>query len=106
MSLRRTAGPFRGTSGLLLGAVAATSLIPLPHARGVERSTDHLVADAGKILHTAAADQHDRVFLEVVALARDVGGHLETTGEPDPGHLAQGRVRLLRGVCVDACAHS
>ena len=106
MSSRRTAGPLRGTSGLLLGAVAATGLIPLPDAGGVERAADHLVADAGEVLHPAAADQHDRVLLEVVALARDVGGHLEPAGQPDPGHLAEGRVRLLRGVGVDAGAHA
>src|SRR5664279_5720013 len=66
---RRTAGPLRGTSGLLLGAVAATGLIPLTHAGGVERSADHLVTDTRQVLHTAAADQHDRVLLEVVAVS-------------------------------------
>src|SRR5664280_736255 len=103
---RRTAGPLRGTSGLLLGAVAATGLIPLTHAGCVERSADHLVTDARQVLHTAAADQHDRVLLEVVAFAGDVGGDLEPTGQPDTGHLPERRVRLLRGVGVDAGAHA
>src|ERR1035441_10391824 len=103
---RRTAGPLRGTSGLLLGAVAATGLIPLTHAGCVERSADHLVTDTRQVLHTAAADQHDRVLLEVVAFAGDVGGDLEPTGQPDTGHLPERRVRLLRGVGVDAGAHA
>src|SRR5664279_1987511 len=74
---RRTAGPLRGTSGLLLGAVAATGLIALTHAGCVECSADHLVPNARQVLHTAAADQHDRVLLEVVAFAGDVGGDLQ-----------------------------
>src|ERR1700676_1914400 len=106
MSSRRTAGPLRGTSGLLLGAVTATGLIPLTNARCVQRSADHLVSDTGEVLHTPTTHQHDRVLLEVVALAGDVGGHLEPTGEADPGHLAERRVRLLRGVGVDAGAHA
>ena len=41
-------------------------------ARGVERAADDVVANAREVLHAAAADEHDRVLLEVVALARDV----------------------------------
>src|ERR1700678_1434764 len=87
MSSRRTAGPLRGISGLLLGAVAATGLVPLADSRCVEGPPDHLVADPGEVLHAAAAHQHDGVLLQVVTLAGDVGGHLQPTGEPDPGHL-------------------
>src|SRR5450759_1301110 len=106
MSSRRTAGPLRGTSGLLLGTVATTGLIPLPNARCVERSADHLVSDTGQVLHPTTTYQHDGVLLQIVTLAGDVGGHLESTGQPDTGHLPQRRVRLLRGVGVDAGAHA
>ena len=61
---------------VLLGAVAATGLLAVLDARGVERAADDLVADAREVLHTAAADEHDGVLLEVVALAGDVGGDL------------------------------
>src|ERR1700722_1696705 len=106
MSSRRTAGPLRGISGLLLGAVAAAGLVPLADARRIERAPDHLVADTGEVLHPATADQHDRVLLEIVPFPGDVRRHLETAGEADPGHLAERRVGLLRGVGVDAGAHS
>ena len=65
--------------------------------RRVQRAAHDVVAHARQILHAAAADEHDRVLLEVVAFARDVGGDLEPVGEPNAGHLAERRVGLLRG---------
>src|SRR5690349_9405108 len=106
ISSRRGAGPLRGTSALLLGAVAATGLLPVAHARGVEGAADDLVADARQVLHTATADEHDRVLLQVVALTGDVGRDLHAARQAHAGHLAERRVRLLRGVGVDAGAHT
>src|SRR5687767_550108 len=60
-----------------LGAVLRTALAALVDAGGIERATDRVVADGGKVLHTPAADHHDGVLLEVVAFAADVAGHLE-----------------------------
>src|SRR5579875_553743 len=102
---RRGAGPLRGMSGLLLGAVAAACLAPLAHSGGVEGAPDHLVPHAGQVLHPTAADQHDRVLLEVVPDAGDVGRHLDPAREAYPRHLAQGRVGLLGRRRVDAGAH-
>ena len=45
------------------------------------------------------------MLLEVVADTGDVGRDLDARGQADTGHLAQGRVRLLRGGRVDAGAH-
>src|SRR6476660_9475854 len=96
------AGPLRGISALLLlRAVAAASLLAVLHALGVERATDDLVAHAGQVLHPAAADEHDRVLLQVVPDARDVRRDLDARGELDAGDLPQRRVRLLRGGRVD-----
>src|SRR3954454_6863760 len=95
MSSRRGAGPLRGTSALLLGAVAAAGLLAVAHTRGVERAADDLVAHTRQVLHTPAAHEHDGVLLQVVALARDVGGDLHATGQPHTGDLAQRGVRLL-----------
>ena len=105
---RRGAGPLRGMArlSLPLRAVAAAGLLAVADAGGVERAADDLVANAGEVLHTTAADEHDRVLLEVVALARDVGGDLHAAREPHTRDLAQRRVRLLRRVRVDACAHA
>src|SRR5918998_1214376 len=110
VSGRRLAGPFRGILQFLLdllalGPVTRTGLPAVADPLGVEGAADDLVADARQVLHPAAADEHDRVLLEVVADARDVGGDLDAAGQPDPGDLAEGGVRLLRGRGVDAGAH-
>src|SRR5438270_10741547 len=104
MRSRRGAGPLRGISALLLGAVAAASLLAVAHAGGVEGAPDDLVTNAGQVLHTTTTHEHDRMLLEVVALTRDVGGDLHAAGQPDAGDLAQRGVRLLRRVRVDAGA--
>src|SRR6478609_11523941 len=106
MSIGRLgAGPLRGISALiLLRAVTAAGLLAVLHALGVERAADDLVADTGKVLHPAAADEHDGVLLEVVAHARDVRRDLDAAGQAHAGDLAQSGVRLLRGGGVDAGA--
>src|SRR4051812_10345989 len=104
MSSRRGAGPFLGILRFLLRAVAAASLLAVAHACGVEGAADDLVANTGEVFHTTAADEHDRVLLEVVALTGDVGRDLHAAGEPNTGDLAERGVRLLRRVGVDACA--
>src|SRR5579859_955231 len=91
---------------LLLRAVAASGLLAVTDALGVQRAADDLVADAGKVAHPPTPDQHDGVLLQVVADAWDVGGDLDVTGQPDPGHLAQRRVRLPWRGRVDARAYS
>src|SRR3954462_11204874 len=101
------AGPLRGISALLLlRAVAAASLLAVLHALGVERAADDLVADTGEVLHPAAAHEHDRVLLQVVADAGDVGGDLDAGRQPHAGDLAQRGVRLLGGGRVDTRAHA
>src|SRR5215218_8312428 len=109
ISGRRLAGPLRGIRQFLLdllalGAVARAGLPAVADALGVEGAADDLVADAGKVLHPAPADEHDGVLLQVVANAGDVGGDLDAAGEPHPADLAQGRVGLLGRGRVDARA--
>src|ERR1700755_3523420 len=89
---------------LLLRPVAASRLLAVTDALGVERAADDLVTHTGEVLHPAAANQHDRVLLQGVAHARDVGSDLDLAGEPDAGDLPKRRVRLLRGGRVDAGA--
>ena len=73
-------------------------------AGGVERAADDVVANAREVLHAAAADEHDRVLLEVVTLARDVGRDFHAVGQANAADLAERRVRLLRRRRVDANA--
>src|SRR6476620_10198570 len=106
MSIGRLgAGPLRGISALLLlRAVPAASLLAVLHALGVERAANDLVANTGEVLHATAADEHDRVLLEVVTDTRDVSGDLDAARQAHAGDLAEGGVRLLRGGGVDAGA--
>src|SRR5262245_55093573 len=94
------------SSGFLLGAVAAAGLLAVADAARVEGAANDLVADSGEVLHAAATDQDDRVLLEVVAFAGNVGGDLHAAGQADTRDLAEGRVRLLGGGGVDAGAHA
>src|SRR3954453_13969701 len=89
---------------LLLRAVTAASLLAVLHALGVERAADDLVPDTGEVLHSAATHEHDRVLLQVVADARDVGRDLDAARQAHAGDLAERGVRLLRGGRVDAGA--
>lgn len=70
----------------------------------VERATNDVVADPRQILHTPPTDEDDRVLLEVVPLARDVGGHFHLVRQPDASHLSVRRIRLFRIYDVDADA--
>src|SRR5690349_6683928 len=63
-----------------LGAVFGTALATVLDTLGVENAAKHVIAHARKIAHTATADQHDAVLLEVVALAGDVADHLALVG--------------------------
>src|SRR4051794_21508651 len=98
--LRTVAAARRGIRLLPLDAVLRAGLLAVAHAGGVERPAHDLVAHARQILDAAATHEHDGVLLEVVALARDVGGDLDAARDPDARDLAQRRVRLLgrRGV--------
>ena len=46
------------------------------------------------------------MLLQVVALARNVGGDFDARGQAHTGDLAQSRVRLPRGGGVDTGAHA
>src|SRR5487761_1323382 len=91
---------------LLLRAVTTTRLLAVADALRDERAADDLVPDPGQVAHPAAADEHDRVLLEVVPDTGDVGGDLDLAGQPDARHLTQRRVRLLRRGRVDTRAHT
>src|SRR5688572_21953938 len=85
-----------------LGAVLRAALLAALDADGVEGAADDVIAHARQVLDAAAADEHQRVLLEVVTDTRDVGRHLDLVGQADAGHLAKRRVRLLRRLGEDA----
>src|SRR5438067_6067570 len=110
LSLQPVPEPVRGllSRGLLgaLGAVLRAGLPAVLDPLRIEHAAEHVVADAGQIAHTAAADQHDAVLLEVVALAGNVADHFALVGQADLGHLPERRVRLLRGRRINTGADS
>src|SRR5512134_1484026 len=87
-----------------LGAVLRPRLPSVLDADGIQLPADDVVPNAGEVLHAASTDHYHGVLLEVVPLPRDVHRHLDAVREPDPGHLAQRGVRLLRrrGVHAEA----
>src|SRR5215469_8109709 len=78
-----------------LGAVLGATLLALAHTGTVERAAHRVIADTREVLDAAAADEHHRVLLQVVALAADVAGNLVAVGEAHAADLAQRRVGLL-----------
>src|SRR4051794_26632471 len=91
-TLRLGTSPLRGMGhflGLLraLRAVLRARLLAVLDTGGVERAADDVVANAREILDAAAADQDDRVLLQVVSLARDVRRHFHAVGEPNARDL-------------------
>src|SRR6476469_4561821 len=95
-SIVRTWAAARRGTGVLPGlhAVLRTGLLAVAHTGGVERAAHHLVTESRQVLDAAATHEHDRVLLQVVALAGNVGADLHAVGEAHARHLAQCRVRL------------
>src|SRR5690606_36383907 len=92
---------------LFLGAlctVLGARQLAVFHALQIERTTDDVIANTRKILHTAAAHQHDRVLLQVVAFTADIRNNFETVGQAHFGDFTQCRVRLFGSGGVHAGA--
>ena len=84
-----------------LGAVLRTALTTIRHTCRVKRSANDVIANARQILHAAATNQYDRVLLQVMADAGNVGRDLNSIREPHASNLSKRRVRLLRRDRID-----
>src|SRR5690554_3096242 len=93
---------FLGTLGTVLG----TGLLAVLDTLEVERAAHDVVTHTGQVLHTAAANEHDRVLLQVVAFTADVRNDFVAVGETNFGNLTQSGVRLLGGGGVHASAYT
>src|SRR5687767_15050056 len=62
----------RRTSLRPLCSVYRAALLSIFHALRIEHTAQDVVAHAGQVLHAAAADQHHRMLLQIMPLARDV----------------------------------
>src|SRR5947208_5836797 len=102
MGSARTSRPsiclFRGIRFLRfrpLGPVLRPALLPIRYARRIERSAHHVIADSGEILDAAAANQHDRMLLQIVPHAGYISGYFDSVGQTHAGHFSQSRIGLL-----------
>src|SRR5262249_49624894 len=75
--------------------IAAARHISLGDRARVEATAHDLVANVN-VLHATCAHDDDRVLLEAMAFARDVGGNFLPIGESHTSYFADGRVRLAR----------
>src|SRR5713226_3955133 len=108
MTLRRGISclPLRSLRLGSLRSVLRTTLLSSLHTDRVERAADHVIAHARQIFHAAAANEHQRVLLQVVAHAGNIGRDLNAVGQPHARHFPQRRVWLLRRLREDAHAHA
>jgi hypothetical protein len=94
--------------GLLraLGAVLGAGLLTVLDALKVEAAANDVVTHTRQVLHTAAANQNNRVLLQVVTLTADVRNDLETVGQTNLRNFTQRGVRLLRSRGVNTGANA
>jgi hypothetical protein len=107
----RTPTPRTKARGLKLSfwplrAVLRARLLAVCDPRSIQSPTNNVVPDARQILHTAATDQDDRVFLQIVADTGDVGCNFNPIGQTHTCYFAKGRIRLLWRRRIHACAHA
>src|SRR5215472_169896 len=71
-----------------LGAVLGATLLALADAGTIERAAHRVITHSRQVLDAAAADQHHRVLLQVMAFAADIAGDFVAVGEAYPADLA------------------
>src|SRR5882757_3872037 len=79
-----------------LRAIFRTAATAAIDPEGVKGSANDVISHAGEILHTTTANEHDGVFLQIVAFAGNVGDDFLAVGQADLGDFAKRGVRLLR----------
>src|SRR4051812_31567324 len=89
-----------------LGTVLGTALLAVFYAGSIKGTPNDMIAHTRKIFYPASADQHDTVLLEIVTFTRNVGNDFHLISKTYLGHLAEGRVRLLRGSGINTGANA
>src|SRR5262249_60909416 len=89
-----------------LGSVLRSALFAVSDAGCIQRPANHVVTNAWQIFHAASANEHNRVLLQIVADAGNIGSNLDSVRQPYAGYFAQRRIGLLRRLRIYARAHS
>ena len=99
---------FEIASGLLglLRAVKTSALTTIGHAGSIKRTANDMIANAGQVLDTAAADQDNRVLLKVVADAGDVCRTFFKVGQAHTGNFPKCGIGLFGRHRTDCKAHA
>ena len=87
-----------------LCAVEGATLHTLGNASSVQSAADDMVTHARQIANLAAADQHNRVLLQVVTDTRNIAGTFDRVRQTNAGDFAQCGIRLLRGLRLNGQA--
>src|SRR3546814_12112730 len=64
-----------------LRAVLRTALLTVLDALGIKDTAQHVITHAGKVAHTSATDQHNTVFLKVMAFAGNIADDFALIGD-------------------------
>src|SRR5690606_1864059 len=76
--------------------VLRTGLFTVRNTGSIQGSANCVVTHTRQVFNTTATDQHNTVFLQVVAFTADVGSNFETIRQTHTAHFTQSRVRLFR----------
>ena len=99
--------PGHNDSGLrAFRSVLRTTLPPVPHSRCIQDAPDGVVTNTGQILYPPPTNQHDGMFLEIVALATDITSNLKAVSQSHSGNLPKRRIRLLRSGGIHPRTHT
>ena len=90
----------------LFRPVQTAGLLATLHAERVEGTADNVIPHARQVANTTATHEHDRMFLEVVAFARNVNSDFFLIGQTHASDLSQSRIWLLGRHRPDLQAHA
>jgi len=79
-----------------LCTILGASLLAVCNTLSIQSTANDVVTYTGKVLYTAAANQNNRVLLQIVADTGDVSGYLVAVGQAYTSDLTKCGVGLLR----------
>ena len=89
-----------------LGPVFASTAFAILHTLCVVHATNNVVSHARKVFHTAAANKHNGVFLQIVAFARNIRNHFHTIRKAHLRDFSKRGVWFLWGCGIHFGTHS
>ena len=85
-----------------LSTVFGTGLTSVSNACGIQCTSDDVVSGTRKVLNTAASDQNNAVFLQIVSFTGDVACYFDSVGRRTLAIFLRAGVRFLRVAVLTA----